>query len=220
MTIDMTELAGQRSSVFGFLAMVFRKELTPALVDRIKDPAFKQVLSDLGVNLGDEFYTQAEEELLEDLAIEYTRLFLGPGKHISPHESVHHERKDGKWGALWGNSTVDVKKFVETLGLKYKEDDTSIPDHISVEMEMMQKLIEREQQAWGEGKKEEALYCLKAERMFVEDHLIKWVPKFCSKIEDEAEMTFYSEMAKVTRSFIELEKDSLDTYIKDAMASA
>ncbi len=220
MTIDMTELAGQRSSVFGFLAMVFRKELTPALVDRIKDPAFKQVLSDLGVNLGDEFYTQAEEELLEDLAIEYTRLFLGPGKHISPHESVHHERKDGKWGALWGNSTVDVKKFVETLGLKYKEDDTSIPDHISVEMEMMQKLIEREHQAWGEGKKEEALYCLKAERMFVEDHLIKWVPKFCSKIEDEAEMTFYSEMAKVTRSFIELEKDSLDTYIKDAMASA
>ena len=220
MTIDMTELAGQRSAVYGFLAMVFRKELTPALVDRIKDPAFKQVLSDLGVNLGDEFYTQAEEELLEDLAIEYTRLFLGPGKHISPHESVHHERDDGKWGALWGNSTVDVKKFVETLGLKYKEDDTSLPDHISVEMEMMQKLIEREQQAWGEGKKEEALYCLKAERMFVEDHLIKWVPKFCSKIEDEAEMTFYSEMAKVTRSFIELEKDSLDTYIKDAMASA
>ncbi len=220
MTMDMAELAGQRSAVFGFLARVFRKELTSSLMDRIKDPAFEQVLSDLGVNLGKEFYSQAKEELIEDLAVEYTRLFLGPGKHISPHESVHHERDDGKWGQLWGNSTVDVKKFVETLGLSYKESDTSIPDHISVEMEMMQKLIEREQQAWGEDKLEEALYCLKAEQMFVEDHLIKWIPKFCDKVEDEAEMTFYREMAKVTRSFIELEKGSLDSYISENMASA
>lgn len=218
--MDMAELAGQRSAVFGFLARVFRKELTPSLIGRIKDPAFKQVLSDLGVNLGDEFYAQPEDELLEELAIEYTHLFLGPGKHISPHESVHHERDDGKWGQLWGNSTVDVKKFVETLGLSYKESDTSIPDHISVEMEMMQKLAEREQQAWGEDKVDEALYCLKAERMFVEDHLIRWVPSFCDKVEDQAEMTFYREMAKVTRDFIELEKSSLDKYISEAMATA
>ncbi len=104
MTIDMTELAGQRSAVYGFLAMVFRKELTSDLLDRIKDPAFGQVLSDLGVNLGDEFHAKPKEELLEDLAVEYTALFLGPGQHISPHESVHHERPDGKWGKLWGNS--------------------------------------------------------------------------------------------------------------------
>lgn len=220
MTKDMAELAGQRSAVFGFLARVFRKELTSSLIGRIKDPAFEQVLSDLGVNLGDKFYTQAEEELLEDLAIEYTRLFLGPGKHISPHESIHHERDDGKWGQLWGDSTVEVKKFVESLGLKYKESDTSIPDHISVEMEMMQKLIEREQQAWGEEKVEEALYCLKAERMFIDDHLIKWIPQFCNKVEAEAEMTFYSEMAKVTKDFIVLEQGSLDSYISETMAVA
>lgn len=220
MTKDMAELAEQRSAVFGFLARVFRKELTSSLVDRIKEPAFKQVLSDLGVNLGDEFYAQAEEELLEDLAIEYTRLFLGPGKHLSPHESVHHERDDGKWGQLWGDSTVEVKKFVEGLGLEYKKSDTSIPDHISVEMEMMQKLILRERLAWDEDKADDALYCLKAERMFVEDHLIKWVPQFCSKVEAEAEMTFYREMAKVTRSFIELEKESIDAYVSETMASA
>lgn len=220
MTTEMAELAGQRSAVFGFLAIVFRKELTFSLLGRIKDPAFGRVLSDLGSSLGDEFYAQAADELLDELAIEYTALFLGPGRHISPHESVHHERDDGKWGQLWGDSTVEVKKFIETLGLMYKESDTSIPDHISVEMEMMQKLIEREQQAWGEGKVGEALYCLKTERMFMEDHIAKWVPQFCSKVEDVAEMTFYREMAKVTRSFIELERGSLDSYVSKATASA
>jgi len=209
--IDRAEQAQQRSNLYGFLARVYRKELTPEMLARIKDPDFRDVLSSLEVQLGDDFFSVPEEELIEHLSIEYTRLFLGPGRHISPHESIHYERDDGDWGKHWGGSTVEVKKFVESLGLKYKESDTSIPDHISVELELMQKVIEKEKQAWSENEGKDALHYLKIEKMFMDDHLSKWIPQFCDKIFSEAEVPFYREMARITRDFIDLEKDELES---------
>jgi TorA maturation chaperone TorD len=137
-------------------------------------------------------------------------LFLGPGSHISPHESIHYERDDGDWGRHWGASTVEVKKFVESLGLKYRENDTSIPDHISVEMEVMQKVIDKEREAWSKNNRKDALHYLKIEKMFMEDHLSKWVPQFCDKVMSGAEMSFYREIAKLTKSFIEFEKGEIN----------
>ena len=213
---NMTEEAFQRSSIYGFLARVFRKELTLDMLARIKAPDFKEVLSDLGVQLGDEFYAKPEKELIEDLAVEYTRLFLGPGRHISPHESIHNERDDGDWGRHWGASTVEVKKFVESLGLKYKDSDTSIPDHISVELELMQKIIAKEKEGWSDNSGNDALHYLKIEKMFMEDHIMKWIPKFCDEITAEAELSFYREMAGLTKSFIQTDMEDMNGYIAEA----
>jgi len=85
-------VAKNRSNIYGLLASVYRQEVTSDLIQQIKDPQFLGVLSDLGTEGLDTFLQKPENELLEDLAVEYTRLFLGPGKHISPHESVHHQR--------------------------------------------------------------------------------------------------------------------------------
>jgi len=212
---DRAEHAQQRSNIYGFLARVYRKELTTEMLRQINNSGFREVLSELGVQLGDEFYSVSDDELIENLAVEYTRLFLGPGRHISPHESIHYERDDGDWGKLWGASTVEVKKFVESLGLKYKESDTSIPDHISVELELMQRVIEKEKQAWNENNGKDALHYLKIEHMFMEDHLSKWIPEFCDKVTAEAEMSFYPEMAKLTKSFIELEEKEINNFLSE-----
>ncbi|UCH81642.1 MAG: molecular chaperone TorD family protein [Nitrospiraceae bacterium] len=213
---DMSKDAFQRSIIYGFLARVYRKELTLDILGRIKDSRFAEVLSDLGVQLGDGFYEKPDEDLLEDLAIEYTRLYLGPGRHISPHESIHHERDDGDWGKHWGASTVEVKKFVESLGLEYKESDRSMPDHISVELELMQKIISKEKEAWEKNDGKGVLHYLKIEKMFMEDHIIKWVPRFCDVIIAEAELSFYREMAGLTKSFIQVDMDNINRYIAEA----
>jgi TorA maturation chaperone TorD len=210
------ELADQRSNVYGFLAGIYRRELLPVLLSQIRTPQFSGVLSDLGANLGDEFFSFRDEDIIEDLAVEYTRLFMGPGKHIPPYESIHHERNDGDWGRLWGASTVEVQKFIETAGLKYKDDFKELPDHICVELEFMQKVIQKERLAWEARVGDRALYCLKMEKMFIDDHLIKWVPWFCDKIISEAKLPFYREMAKITSNFIQFEKENIDAYISDA----
>jgi TorA maturation chaperone TorD len=205
-------VARQRSNIYGLLASVYRQEVTADLLHQVKDPQFLGVLSDLGIQLSSDFLQRPEEELLDELAVEYAGLFLGPGGHISPHESVHHQRDDGQGGLLWGESTAEVKKFIESTGLSYNSEYSGLPDHISVELEFMQQLTLREEQAWGEEDEDGALDCLKFEKKFIEDHLIHWIPIFCEKVIEVAELPFYREVAALTKNFIEFEKEEIDRY--------
>jgi len=201
--------AKNRSNVYGLLAAVFRQEVTSDFLLQIKDPQLLGVLSALGVELQQNFFDRQEDVLCEELAIEYARLFLGPGKHISPHESVHHPRDDGKWGQLWGAATVEVKKFIKATGLNYDPDYKGIPDHISVELEFMEMLSRREAQEWSEGNEEAALRLLEVELRFVRDYLSCWVPIFCDKVIEAAELSFYRELAGLTKRFIEYDLSEL-----------
>ncbi|MBI4654646.1 MAG: molecular chaperone TorD family protein [Nitrospirae bacterium] len=212
----MADTATQRSNIYALLATIYYKEVDPAFLKQIKNPGFLGVLSDMVFQLKDDILQKPEDKIIEDLAVEYTRLFLGPGKHISPHESIHHERSDGDWGRFWGKDTVLVKKFIETAGLEYRSEFTGMPDHISVELEFMHKAAEQEAQAWKENNSDGALYCLKMQKKFVDEHLIKWIPKFCDKVISQAELSFYREMAKLTKGFVEFEKKEMDEYISEA----
>ncbi|MHC4459044.1 MAG: TorD/DmsD family molecular chaperone [Planctomycetota bacterium] len=207
---NMEEQAQHRSNIYGLLAAIYRREMTSDLLKQIKDPRFLGVLSNLGIELNNGLFQKPERELLEDLAVEYARLFLGPGKHISPHESVHHQKNDGQWGQLWGESTVAVKKFIESSGLHYNSDYSGLPDHISVELEFMQQVTLREEQAWAEGDKNTALKCLKKEKKFIKEHLARWIPDFCNKVIQKAELPLYREMAKLTKNFIQFEMKEID----------
>ncbi|MBC8412391.1 molecular chaperone TorD family protein, partial [bacterium] len=127
------------------------------------------------------------------------------------------ERDDGDWGTHWGASTVEVKKFIESLGLQFSESDTSVPDHISVEMELMQRVIAKELQSWNSDNRKDALHYLKIEKLFIDDHINKWVPSFCDKIIAAAELPFYREMAALTKKYIELEMTEISDFITEAM---
>jgi TorA maturation chaperone TorD len=207
-------VARQRSNIYGLLASVYRQEVNADLLHQVKDPQFLGVLSDLGIQLRSDFLQKPEEDMLDDLAVEYAGLFLGPGGHISPHESVHHQRGDGS-GLLWGESTAEVKRFIESTGLSYDSEYKGLPDHISVELEFMQQLTLREEQAWKDEDEDGALECLKTEKKFIEEHLVRWVPAFCDKVIKEAELPFYREMAALTKNFIEFERQEVEGYAGD-----
>ncbi len=199
------EVAAQRSNIYGILAVIYREEASADLLMQIKDPHFIEALSNLGVHLEGEFLDMPEEKLIEDLAVEYSRLFLGPGRHISPHESVHLREGEGG-GLLWGEATIKAKKFIESCGLEYKPEYSGMPDHIGVELEFMSESAKQEARAWEKKDVDRALYCQKIEKKFIEEHLAPWVPLFCDKVIKDAELSFYGEIAKLTKSFIEFER--------------
>jgi TorA maturation chaperone TorD len=209
-TKDHGAAARHRSDIYGLLATIYGQEITSDLLEQIRAPQFLGALSVLEVEGIDGLMQKPEAELLEDLAVEYTHLFLGPGKHISPHESVHHQREDGQWGMLWGASTVEVKKFIEATGLSYTDDYKGMPDHISVEFEFMRQLILAEEQAWMDEDADKAASCRQVEKKFIEEHLIRWVPAFCEMVIQEAELPFYQTVATLTRSFIEFEMEEMN----------
>jgi len=207
---ELAKSAQLRSNMYGLLASVFRKEPTETLIRELKDPRLSGVLSEMGVELGEIFSSVPESEIAESLGQEFTRLFIGPGGHISAHESIFTEM-DGGMSALWGKKTVEVKNFIETAGLDYQPEYTGIPDHISVELEFMQKLTAWEADKWTQHDQESAEYCGTIQRMFLDLHLLCWLPQFCDAVVDRAELPFYRSMAELTRNYMELEQQCITT---------
>lgn len=70
-------------------------------------------------------------------------------------------------------------------------------------------LAKREAWAWGEKDRDGAEYCRHIERVFMRDHISKWVPAFCDKVEHHARHSFYREISRITKKFLELEKEEM-----------
>ena len=206
---EMAELAAARANVYGLLAAVFQAEPSSSFLTRFKDPEILGVFEALGLSLGDDFQDLPSDRLREELAIEFTKLFLGPGGHISPHESIHLDRGSAKDADLWGQATVAVKRFMEGAGLAVDNDFSGMPDHICAELEFMRKLCEFEAAAWIREEEDTALNCQQVQKRFVEEHLVQWIPNFCDKVMDMTRMPFFKEMAKVTKGFVAYEQENL-----------
>ena len=207
---ELAESAKFRSNIYGLLATVFRQEPGGALIRELRDPPLRGIFSDLGVDLGELFFTAPESQLVEMLAQEFTRLFIGPSSHISAHESIFAEIDNGV-SALWGESTVAVKSFIEATGLDYNPEFNGVPDHVSVELEFMQRMTEWEADKWRQQDRENAEYCLKVQRMFLEQHLSTWLPQFCDVVIKQADIRFYAGLAELTKNYLEFELQSIKT---------
>jgi putative dimethyl sulfoxide reductase chaperone len=187
--------AMERSGLYGFLATIFRSEPTEAQIKGMKSPSFQEALG--GIDLG---FTEANETVLaRDLAVEYAALFLGPGGHVSPHESVHVD--DG--GQLLSEATLAVKNYIEACGFEYDPDYHELPDHISTEFEFLAEVTRQEAVAWQENELAKALNCLEYEREFFDRHLGRWVPAFCERVLERAELPFYRRIIELARNFLD-----------------
>ena len=149
----------------------------------------------------------------EELAVEFTGLFLGPGAHISPHESVH-SQGPGKQ-QLWGECTAQVSAFIQNLNLELDDECHLIPDHISVELEVMSLLCMEEARAWSANDRDTACLALQHQRDFLNGHLIGWVPSFCILVREHARLPFYSQLADLTSSFLAAEQSLIEDALKN-----
>jgi TorA maturation chaperone TorD len=213
---DMAETAASRSNVYGLLAAVFRAEPSAAFLAQVKSPEFANALESLDLSLGDDFQDTPCDQLAEGLAVEYTRLFIGPGPRISPHESMNMEYENPMEATLWGPQTVKVKKFIEAAGLEYDDSFAGMPDHVSAELEFMQRLAKKEAGAWAEPNEEFATNILKIEERFLDEHLSRWISRFCEKVIEHSEHPFYQGFAGVTKGFLEYEGENLRAFNADS----
>jgi len=202
------QLALARSGVYGLLAHIYRDPPSVDFLRQLTDPLFHSALSELGINLSPELTGNPDALLMENLSVEFTRLFIGPGKHISPHGSVHRNNE----GDLWGQSTADVKYFIENCGYVYNQAYSGLPDHISVEFEFMSTTGRQEADAWQEGNLRLVNSSRKVQKIFFTEHLLSWVPQFCNKIIEAAKLPFYHEMGRLTGHFMEYEREALSRW--------
>jgi len=207
----MRDLVKNRQDIYGFLAGIFREELTSEQIKEMIGSDVLNLMVDAGCSIDLSFLrNKSIEHIEEELACEYAALFIGPGEHIPPHESIYVPDSTGKVGYYWGECTVDTKNWVEHYGLQISERFESLPDHISVELEFMQKVIEQERLSWEKGDRKTTERCIEVERTFFHKHINKWVPAFCDRVIQAANLDFYREVARLTKDFIQEEERLLN----------
>lgn len=191
-----------RARIYAFLADVFREPLRLTALRAITSDRFMAALAEAGVELGDGFKNIPESELLDELAVDYTQLFHGPRTHVPPYESV---QAGGEIRTLNGEAAVRVRRFLEANGLLLKETCHELPDHLSVELEAMAVLLEREAEALDRRDLMEAEQWAEQWRLFLEGHLGAWMPDFGRQIAQLAESVFYRELGRLLTDYIERE---------------
>ncbi len=205
------EVAGQRGGVYGILAQVFLKEMDRALLRTLRAPELASALAELGLDPVDTLGQAPEAQVLEALAVDYAGLFLGPGPHVPPYESVFvgPDAGDGQ-GSLCGEPAVRMRRLAEEEGLEISPELTAIPDHLAVELEYMQRLASAEAEQWLAGDHAAAAAIREKQRVFLDEHLGRWLPAFVSRVAEASRSSFYRKMAELAGEFTAEDRRLLD----------
>lgn len=192
-------VAGERGALYLLLARVFAREPDAPFLERLESSGLRAEMARRGFEW---------EGDIEALAIEYTRLFVGPGPHAAPYGSVHSE-KTGDGGRLWGDSTVEVKRLIEASGLTFASDYGGIPDHLAVELEFLGRLAEAERRASAEGESAKAATLRSLQGKFLRDCVQIWFPAFVAKVTAMNPRPFYAGFVAFCRDWLASEDKTL-----------
>lgn len=146
--------------------------------------------------------------MVERLALEHTRLFIGPYKlSAPPYESVY--RTDER--LVMQQPTIEVRKAYRQAGLEIRGVHTNPDDHICAELEFMEYLCDKTASSLKNRDTPAAMKHLKLQRKFLEEHLNKWVPIFSEDILRSTEQDFYRGAAMLLRGFVSSETELMQS---------
>lgn len=198
--INSLLIAKSRSSVYRLLSRFYLKEVDLEFLTRLKGKEIIDSLNELGNDFGKILNSKPEEKLLNELAEEYAAMFIVPGG-IPPYESVRLK------GMLCQEPEWKTREFYKRCGLVVKEDCKIFSDHLGMELEFMDYLADKEASAWENKDEKTAMEWATLQKEFFSNHLDKWVFDFLNDMDKCAFHQFYKEAAKLTRSFLEIEKE-------------
>lgn len=136
---------------------------------------------------------------LQDLLVDYTRLFLGPiDAPARPYGSVWLPGERG----LMGESSIALQLLYGEAGFELSEDFRELPDHIAVELEFLYVLLFREASAQGG---DDLTRAREMKARFLGKHLAAWIASFAQALRGAAQTAFYRELAGATERFVKME---------------
>jgi TorA maturation chaperone TorD len=226
-----------RAALYSFLSRAFKVEADQRFLDSViaMEPTFRSLSDsqsgeeseelDQGSKGLLEFTKQVRElddkqreKLLLDLAVEYASLFLGVGlKHVYLVESVYL----GKEHLLYEAPFHEVLDAYRSLGFEKDKDYREPEDHVAVEFEFMARLCQWTSQTLEKKDLENTITYLNLQKEFLKDHISRWIPELCHKLDDATENPFYKTLAHLTLGFVTMENEIPDHMIgilKDAFS--
>jgi anaerobic sulfite reductase subunit A len=217
-TLEQKTLLENRQNLYLFLSTLYLSELDGEQLARLRalslpPPAagFGNETLNQGFQLMGDYFKGAGTECLDELAVDYARVFLSAGVAQGlaafPYESIYTNSQH----LMAQEPAGDVAALYAAKGLKPAEGAFKVPlDHIGLECAFMEVLCGEALGALEGGSMEGLLASLGEQRTFLRTHLLNWHRDFCQDLEKYAATGLYRGLARITQGFLTLEEDLLN----------
>ncbi|GAB1535381.1 molecular chaperone TorD family protein [Geovibrio sp. ADMFC3] len=207
-TAEYSEVFACRGNMYSFLAQLYKTEVNDGLISSIKNiPDAAEGTDEFtdGIRIMKKSLKECRDTVTE-LAVDYAGTFLGAGKTETemsayPYQSVYTSPKR----LLMQDARDRVLAVYRKFGLDRSEKYNEPEDHIFFELEFMSELCKRLSINESRNERAECLRLLNAQRDFITDHLLNWIPSFCRDVERVAETGFYKGLAKITTAYLQMD---------------
>ena len=198
-----TILTGEKL-LFGLLGKILYAELDkPWLQSLIDEDVFSEVpfggeLSETAAGLEllqkwtHENNAGLSDKSFDGLRADNMRLFVGVGQVLAaPWESVYFN--DGRM--VFQEQTLQVRDWFRRFGVETEKLHKEPDDHIGLELSFLAHLATLGLQAIEAKDDNKFEEIVEAQRRFIVEHPLKWVPVWCKLVEEKANTDFYRGLA-------------------------
>jgi TorA maturation chaperone TorD len=155
------------------------------------------------------YLAAAGGQTLEDLAVDYARVFLGAGiteeKSAYPFESVYTSPQ----GLICQDAYEDALRTYRRYGLARSQNDL-YEDHIGLELEFLGFLDGKALEAARKNDEAEVEKLLTEKKSFIDKHILNWLAGFVKDIETASQTDFYCCAGAITAAVVEEEAQLLN----------
>jgi TorA maturation chaperone TorD len=138
---------------------------------------------------------------------DYTRMFVGPGKvPAPPWESIYRDVEH----LHFSEETLEVRNAYRKYNLLPKDFGHEPDDHIGLELDFMHKLSEMSKEKAEISDETGLVEILKDQKVFLDEHLLKWVPDWTRDVVKSAETDFYKGMAQLLDAYLKLDREMIE----------
>lgn len=212
---DVSLILANRSFLYGLLARGYAEEpdmdfLATCVLDHtceevclIEDEhtfpllaAFNQVVTWL-----------QSDTVLSNVHDEYMRIFVGPETlKAPPFESVCLSGKR----ILFQPEILDVRALYRQAGFLPSGYPRVADDHISIECDYLAKLAAGALDAWLKKDQKSTIMKIEQSKVFLEQHLARWIDEFARAIEKEYGDCFYGRFTKFAALVVQRDESVVD----------
>jgi len=202
--IPMIEELKEELHIYNLLRQLFLKEPSKEIILALLDVSLEEDEEiDAGLKLMASAVKKNKDRLdiwIEELAIEYARLFIGPQNPPAPPYASFYISESK---TLMTDETVEVRKKYLDAGMAVK-DLYSIPDdHAGIEFEFIYYLTQRIIELFEKGQREESTRLYETRSDFIEVHMSEWIPLFTNKIYESTTEDFYKGLSILSASVLQ-----------------
>jgi TorA maturation chaperone TorD len=191
----------ERQVIYSLFGTLYRGDLESGF-QFLKDMA---LLQSFDQNLNCAFITSANKVMKEIdehkddvgymkmLKLDYKRLFVGPDHIVVPlWESIYRTKEK----LLFGESEITVRRYYQLFGLHVNDREPA--DHFSLELSFMARLC-----AMSIIESKQIFIVLETQRLFLEEHLLKWVSVLAEEVSVNTKTIFWSGVTVLVYRWLE-----------------